>query len=106
MKKVRAALIGLGRIASLLDDDKLREKPCTHAGAIAANPDCLLAADCDIDEVRWRSFAEKWGVPVYANAAEMIAAHHPELLVIATHPDSHERYCRLAVDQAVPVVIC
>jgi predicted dehydrogenase len=106
MKKICTALIGLGRIASLLEDDKRREKPCTHAGAIAANPDCFFAAGCDVDEARRRLFAEKWGVPVYASAAEMIAAHQPEILVIATHPDSHEQYCRLAVARAVPVVIC
>ncbi|GHV88670.1 hypothetical protein AGMMS50267_10300 [Spirochaetia bacterium] len=40
MKKIPVAIIGLGRIASLLEDDRLREKPCTHAGAITANPDC------------------------------------------------------------------
>ncbi|MBW9226962.1 gfo/Idh/MocA family oxidoreductase, partial [Leptospira interrogans] len=27
-------LIGLGRIASLLEKDSLRNHPCTHAGAI------------------------------------------------------------------------
>ncbi|MDR2259032.1 MAG: Gfo/Idh/MocA family oxidoreductase [Treponema sp.] len=106
MGKIPAAIIGLGRIASLLEDDKLREKPCTHAGAIAANPDCTLAAGCDIDEDRRRLFAETWKVPVYANAAEMIAAEKPRLVVIATHPDSHEQYCRLAAGRGVPVVIC
>ncbi len=44
MNKLKAAVIGLGRIASLLDEDTLREKPCTHSGAIAANEDCVLAA--------------------------------------------------------------
>jgi predicted dehydrogenase len=106
MEKIPAAIIGLGRIASLLEDDKLREKPCTHAGAIVAGPDCFLAAGCDTDEERRRLFAEKWRVPVYADAAEMIAAHSPRLVVIATHPDSHEQYCRLAAGKGVPLVIC
>ena len=106
MEKITAAIIGLGRIASLLEEDSLREKPCTHAGAIAANPDCILAGGCDIDEERRRLFAEKWNVPVYADAAAMIRAHSPQILVIATHPDSHYRYCRLAADLGVPVVIC
>jgi predicted dehydrogenase len=106
MEKIRAVIIGLGRIAGLLEDDRLREKPCTHAGAIAANPDCVLAAGCDTDAERRRLFAETWRVPVYAGAAEMIAAEKPRLVVIATHPDSHERYCRLAAAGEVPVVIC
>ncbi|MDR1239597.1 MAG: Gfo/Idh/MocA family oxidoreductase [Treponema sp.] len=106
MEKINATLIGLGRIGSLLEDDALREKPCTHAGAIAASLDCVLAAGCDTDEERRRLFGEKWRVPVYADAAEMIAACRPRLVAVATHPDSHERYCRLAAACGVPVVIC
>jgi predicted dehydrogenase len=106
MKKINAAVIGLGRIASLLEEDTLREKPCTHSGAIAANENCILAAGCDIDEERRRLFAEKWKVPVYKDASEMLRVHKPDILSIATHPDSHYRYCRLAADFGVPVVIC
>jgi predicted dehydrogenase len=36
----------------------------------------------------------------------MFNAHKPEILVIATHPDSHYHYCRLAAAMRVPVVIC
>jgi len=106
MEKINAAIIGLGRIASLLEEDSLREKPCTHAGALTANSDCALIAGCDIDEERRRLFAEKWQVPVYADAAEMLRLHAPRLLAIATHPDSHYHYCRLAAASGVPVIIC
>jgi predicted dehydrogenase len=106
MEKIPAAIVGLGRIAGLLEDDPKREKPCTHAGALTAGPDCILAAGCDTDEERRRLFAETWRVPVYADAAEMIAACRPRLVVVATHPDSHERYCRLAAARGAPVVIC
>jgi predicted dehydrogenase len=106
MEKIRAAVAGLGRIASLLEEDALREKPCTHAGAIAANSDCILAAGCDTDEERRRLFAEKWQVPVFADATQMLSIHKPHILVIATHPDSHYYYCRLASQMRIPVVIC
>jgi predicted dehydrogenase len=106
MDKIPVAIVGLGRIASLLEDDSRREKPCTHAGAAAAHPDCFLAAGCDSDEDRRRLFARRWGVPVYAAAADMLRDHEPGILVIATHPDSHETYCRLARAQGLPVVIC
>jgi predicted dehydrogenase len=106
MEKITCAIVGLGRIASLLEDDTLREKPCTHAGAIAANGDCTLAAGCDIYAERRRLFAEKWQAPVYDDAAEMIRAHKPQLLVVATHPDSHWQFCRLACESGVPLVIC
>jgi len=103
---ISVAIVGLGRIASLLEEDSLREKPCTHAGAITADADCELVAGCDIDEERRQLFAQKWRVPVYADAAEMLRARKPQLLAIATHPDSHYRYCRLAADSGVRAVIC
>jgi len=106
MEKIKAAIIGLGRIASLLEEDSLREKPCTHAGAIAANEDCILDAGCDIDEERRRLFVEKWNVSAYADAEKMLSLHNPQILVIATHPDSHYFYCRLATEYKIPVVIC
>ncbi|MDR2479333.1 MAG: Gfo/Idh/MocA family oxidoreductase [Treponema sp.] len=106
METIKAAIVGLGRIASLLEEDSLREKPCTHAGAIAASSGCTLTAGCDIDKERRNLFAEKWQVPVYASATEMIRTHSPQILVIATHPDSHWRYCRLAAGSGVPAVIC
>jgi predicted dehydrogenase len=106
VEKINAAIIGLGRIASLLEEDSLREKPCTHAGALAANPDCTLVAGCDIDGERRRLFTEKWQVPAYANAAEMIRCHKPQILTIATHLDSHYHYCQLAAINDIPVVIC
>ena len=106
-KKIKAAIIGLGRIASILEEDSRREKPCTHAGAIAANAECVLAAGCDTNEERRGLFAKRWGVPVYADAAEMIRVHSPDILVIATHPDSHYHYCRMAANNSKPpLVIC
>jgi predicted dehydrogenase len=106
MEKIKAAVIGLGRIASLLEDDALREKPCTHSGAIAANSECILATGCDTDEERRRLFAERWDCPVYAGAASMLAEIKPGIVHIATHPDSHYFYCRLAADAGVPVIVC
>jgi predicted dehydrogenase len=106
MEGIQAAVIGLGRIASLLEDDRLREKPCTHAGAIAANPDCRLAAGADTDPERRRLFAGRWGCPVYADAETMLRTHRPGILHIATHPDSHARYCELAAARGAAVVVC
>ncbi|MDR3146256.1 MAG: Gfo/Idh/MocA family oxidoreductase [Treponema sp.] len=106
MNKVSVAIVGLGRIGSLLEEDPRREKPCTHAGAIAASGDCGLAAGCDTDEERRRLFAGRWQVPVYADAALMLEERRPDILVIATHPDSHEHYCRLAREGGVPVLVC
>jgi len=106
MDKIKVCIAGLGRIASLLEEDSLREKPCTHAGAVTANEDCVLTAGCDTNEERRKLFGKKWNVPVYADAKEMLEIHKPQILVVATHPDSHYYYCNFAALMNVPVVIC
>ena len=105
-EKTAVAVVGLGRIASLLEDDPLREKPCTHTGAVKANAECVLVAGADTDENRRRLFTERWGCPVYADPEAMLRTHRPGILVIATHPDSHRRYCALAAAYKVPVAVC
>jgi predicted dehydrogenase len=106
MDPVKTAIIGLGRIASLLEDDALREKPCTHGGAVAANPGLLLCAGTDRDPERRELFARRWNCPVYDDGAVMLEKEKPGILIIATHPDSHEAYCRLAAASGVPVAVC
>lgn len=106
MERLPVAVVGLGRIASLLEEDPLREKPCTHAGAVAANGDCVLAGGADIDGERRAAFAERWGARVYADAEELLRRERPAVLHVATHPDSHLRYCLLAEENGVPVVVC
>jgi len=103
---LKAAIVGLGRIASLLEDDGLREKPCTHAGAITATNGLLLCAGADIDGERRRLFSEKWKVPVYDDAEAMLRQERPHILHIATHPDSHLYYCSLAERYGVSVAVC
>jgi predicted dehydrogenase len=111
MEKIKTAIVGLGRIGTILEEDTLREKPCTHAGAIVNNKDCLLSAGCDNNKKRRLRFTEQWkkhglNIPVYADAEEMLDIHKPQILVIATHPDSHYHYCKLAAKMNVPVIIC
>jgi predicted dehydrogenase len=89
-----------------LEDDALREKPCTHAGAISGNEDCVLVAGADTSDKRRHLFAGRWKVPVYYSAEEMLTKHPCKILCIATHPDSHLFYCDLAAKMGVPVVIC
>lgn len=103
---LRTAFVGLGRIASLLEDDPLREKPASHAGAFYSDSRCVISGGYDRDDRAARRFSERWDVPVFAGAREMLDAVRPDILVVATNPDSHERYVRIAVERRVPVVVC
>lgn len=107
-KKIYSAtIVGLGRIASLLEDDRKREKPATHAGAISVYPRITLEGGCDGEEERRRCFAERWNVPtVTPSIDELLLQTNPDILVIATYPDSHEFFLRKAVARQIPLVIC
>jgi len=105
--KIPCAVIGLGRIGSLLESDPLREKPCTHAGAIVDNPHCQLVGGYDIDPERRTQFSETWKVPAdFPSAEAMLDTLHPQILHIATHPDSHAYYVELAARKNVRVAVC
>ncbi len=105
-KTVYSALIGLGRIASLLEDDSRREKPASHAGAISACPDAYIIAGMDSDSGRREAFKERWNIDsVYDDARQMLIQNKPDILHICTHADSHLQYLQLALDLKVPVVV-
>jgi predicted dehydrogenase len=110
-KIVRCAVVGLGRIASTLENDELREKPCTHIGAIVENRQCLLVAGCDIKKEARDQFLTDWGhldptPEVFDTAEALFESCRPDLLVVATYPDSHYPITAQAADSGVPVIIC
>jgi predicted dehydrogenase len=105
--QIPCAIIGLGRIGSLLEQDRLREKPCTHAGAIVDNPSCILVGGYDTNPERRRVFSETWRVPAdFPSAEGMLEALRPEIVHIATHPDSHASYVEMAARYGVKVAVC
>ena len=105
--KIRCAVIGLGRIGCILEEDRLREKPCTHAGAISNNPDCRLVAGCDIREDRRQRFASRWKCrQVFTDLNSLLRETDPQLLHVATPPETHSAIVEQAVKHGVPVLIC
>ncbi len=99
-KQYRVGVVGCGRIASLLEEDPLREKPATHAGAYAAYPRTIITAACDIDRWRLAKFRDKWRVPsdrCYRDYREMLSREEIDILSIATWTESH---CEIALAAA------
>lgn len=105
-EQIPCAVVGLGRIGSTLEEDALREKPCTHAGAIAANSECRLVAGCDIDENARDSFNARYEVSIYESVETMLSTHSIEILCIATYPDSHRPMVEAAARAGIPVAVC
>lgn len=106
--KIRCAIIGVGRIGSLLEKDKLREKPASHAGAISDNNETILVAGSDPLGKNLLEFGTDWKISkdhLYSNPAEMIQAETPDILHIATDTNQHIPLLKLAVDMKVPIVV-
>jgi predicted dehydrogenase len=106
-EKLRCAVVGLGRIGSMLEEDSLREKPCTHAGAIHACPDAQLVGGCDIDEQRRLAFSRTWNnVPVFDDINKLLVSLQPHMLSVATPPETHLGIIESALHSSVRLVIC
>ncbi|XDD49450.1 Gfo/Idh/MocA family protein [Leptospira sp. WS92.C1] len=73
-------LIGLGRIASLLEKDPLRNHPCTHSGALFSawgKKKFFLLGAIDPSEERRRQFCKDWNIQeskCFANFREWSSA--------------------------------
>lgn len=93
MSKVRTALVGLGLVVEQI-----------HLPACAALPGLELVAGCDPRSER-RTWAEQQGVRVtYADALTLLEREKPELVLIATPPDSHRDLCLLALQHGAHVL--
>lgn len=93
MSKMRTALLGLGLVVEQI-----------HLPALCAVPALQLVAGCDSRKER-RNWAEQRGIrTTYADAAEMLEKEKPELVVIATPPDTHRDMCILALRHGAHVL--
>ncbi len=96
--KLTAALVGCGRIGALLEQDPLRGKPCTHAGAITALGNVKLVAAADPDPERATEFGRAFGVnALYPDHVSLLANHVVDILAVAAPTDTH---CRIVCDAA------
>ncbi|MBT3923969.1 MAG: Gfo/Idh/MocA family oxidoreductase [Nitrospina sp.] len=107
MKLFKTGIIGCGRIGSLLEEDPLRGKPCTHAGGFSALPAIRLSAGCDINPERLQKFGNRWNVPeLYSDHREMLAKETLDILCIATWTSLHATMTLDAVKAGVKGIFC
>ena len=97
----RAAIIGAGRIGSLLERDALRAKPCTHAGTYAAHPGVELVAGADLDAQRLAQFGADWRIPsahLYSDYHELLERERPDLVSICAYAPDRIEMARAAIE--------
>ncbi len=107
MKKFKTGIVGCGRIGSLLEEDPLRGKPCTHAGGFSALPATHLSAGCDIDPVRLQKFGKYWNVKgLYSDYRDMLGKENLDVLCIATWTPLHASMTLEAAKAGVKGIFC
>jgi predicted dehydrogenase len=78
MSSIRVALAGLGNAATNL-----------HLPALASIPGVTLAGGCDPTEARRTEAAQRWRMPAFADAEELLHQTNPDVLIVCTPPESH-----------------
>ncbi|MBI4666874.1 MAG: Gfo/Idh/MocA family oxidoreductase [Nitrospinae bacterium] len=107
VKQHRVAIIGCGRIASILEGDPLRAKPCTHAGAFAAHPKTKIVAGADINPERLKLFGRKWRVKgLYDDYRKMLAAEKPDIVSVAAWTEYHAEMVIACAEAGVKGIYC
>ena len=105
-KKYRGVVIGCGRIGATFDIDSGLVKPASHAAALQQNPRTELVGLVDPDPAQLKRAGEQYQVATYSDARECLEATKPDVVVIATPPETHEALLALALELRVPAVIC
>ncbi|MFH8251981.1 Gfo/Idh/MocA family protein [Microbacterium sp. B2969] len=92
--RLRAAIVGTGAVSH------------AHARAVAAHPRTDLVAVTDLTRERADEFAARWGVPaVYDTLGELLAAEHPDVVLICTPPGVHRAQTLAAFAAGAHVVV-
>jgi predicted dehydrogenase len=107
--KLKAGIIGLGRIASTYEDDiKARRfyPYLTHAGMYMKHPRYELICGADKDSMKLKKFRAMWGVQkVYLDYRDMIADNELDVVSVCTHPDIHHEIIKNLINK-VKVIFC
>ncbi len=107
MKIYKVGLIGCGRIGTLLERDKLRGKPCTHAGGFNALSNAKIVAGCDIDRSKLNAFGMHWSVDhLYDDYQEMLHQEKLAVVCIATWTNLHAQMVLDAARSGVKAIFC
>ncbi|WP_431074337.1 Gfo/Idh/MocA family protein [Microbacterium phyllosphaerae] len=93
-KTLRAALVGTGAVAN------------SHARAVAAYPRAELVAVADLSLDKAREFAVRYDIAAaYSDLDEMLAAEHPDVVLICTPPGPHRAQSLAAFAAGAHVIV-
>ncbi|MBK5298321.1 MAG: Gfo/Idh/MocA family oxidoreductase [Vicinamibacteria bacterium] len=87
------ALVGLGEAGFTI-----------HLPALAALGSATVVGAVDPDRSRRDRAGAKFGVPVFAGFDDMLADARPDVVLVATPPDTHSEYCLRAIAAGAHVI--
>lgn len=90
---MRVALVGLGNAGLTL-----------HLPALAGLPGTTIAGVCDLDAARRDRAAACFGAPAFADFDAMLASAEPDVVIVATPPETHADYCIRAMEAGAHVL--
>ncbi len=89
----RVAIVGLGRVA-----EKVQLPACAALGEVQ------LVGAAERDAERRQRIGKKFGVrALYADAMTLLEKEKPEVVIVATPPDTHHELCLLALEHGAHV---
>jgi predicted dehydrogenase len=109
MTKYRVAIVGLGRMASTIDEEVTDYSAITLPYSIAASCQEIdrvqLVAGADILPEKREAFRQKWGVTaLYEDYLKMIAQEKPDLVAICTRGELHAEMAVRVAEAGVPMI--
>ncbi|MCK5707751.1 MAG: Gfo/Idh/MocA family oxidoreductase [Candidatus Aureabacteria bacterium] len=108
MKKYKSAIVGTGRIAGYLEDDKLRDHPCTHAGTYQSIKNVELVSVVGRTINKAKKFAKRFNIPTwYETIDKMLKDNSVDILSICTPARLHVPFIIKAAESGkVKAVYC
>lgn len=109
MEKYRVAVVGLGRMASTIDDEVKDYSAITLPYSIAASCQEIdrvqIVAGADLLPEKRDAFGRKWGVDaLYEDYLDMIAREKPDLVAICTRGELHAEMAVRVAEAGVPMI--
>lgn len=105
-KRYTAVVIGCGKVGATFEITSGLPKPASHAAALADNPRTELVALVDPDASQLKQAVEYYKVSAYTDPKKCLKELHPDIVVIATPPKTHESLLSLALTMKVRAIVC
>ncbi len=101
--KLRAAIVGCGRIGSQYSQDARTPGIHSHAHAYRACANTELVAVCDTNRAQLKRCARRWRVPgQYVDLEDFLDEERPDLVSVCTPDATHDHVLRTVLRRAAP----